>query len=135
MASSLRAAGQAAAGRRTLAQAGDTVWVVINHVKADKRAQFERFVTEIFWPMAAKLGPADQRTFRQTRVLNPVRPEADGTYSYFFVMDPVITGANYDILTLLKKMYGNEKAAAYFKQFTESLSGKHQMFVTVQSRY
>lgn len=34
--------------RRNAAQAGDKVWVIVNAVKADRRAQFERFINAIF---------------------------------------------------------------------------------------
>lgn len=129
------AVAQQKAHSRALAVAGDTVWVVVNPVKPDKRAQFERFVNEIFWPSAAKLSAADQRTFRQTRVLNAVRPEADGTYAYLFIMDPVQRGFGYDILALLNKTYSKEKAADYYKLFTESLAGEQRTYVTVQTRF
>lgn len=129
------AVAQQKAPSRALAVAGDTVWVVVNPVKPEKRAQFERFVNEIFWPSGAKLGAADQRSFRQTRVLNAVRPEADGTYSYVFIMDPVQKGFAYDISALLTKVYGKEKAAEYYKLFTESLAGKQRTYVTVQTRF
>ena len=129
------AVAQQKAPSRALAATGDTVWVVVNPVKPEKRAQFERFVNEIFWPSAVKLSAADQRTFRQTRVLNAVRPEADGTYPYLFIMDPVQKGFAYDILALLTKAYGKEKAVDYYKLFTESLAGKQHGYVTVQTRF
>jgi hypothetical protein len=47
----------------TRAGEGDTVGVFVNHIKADKRQQFEKFVHEIFWPMAKKLSPLDQHVF------------------------------------------------------------------------
>jgi hypothetical protein len=119
---------------RASATKGDSVWVIVNSVKADKRAQFERFCNELFWPGAAKLSAADQRVFRQTRVLQAVRPEADGTYAYLFIMDPVIKGANYDIQAFLKKMYDAPKAAAYYQLFQESLAREQHTYVAVQSR-
>lgn len=122
------------ASARSLAASGDTVWVIVNSVKPDKRAQYERFVNELFWPLAAKLSAADQRTFHQTRVMNAVRPEADGTYAYLFIMDPVQRGHNYDILALLNKMYDKAKAADYYKLFTESLARPQQQYTAVQSR-
>lgn len=64
-----------------MANEGDTVWVIVNHIKADKRQDFERFVHEIFWPMAKKLKAEDQRLFRQTRVLHPVAAE---NRNYFY---------------------------------------------------
>ena len=130
-----KAAAQKTAPSRAMAVAGDTVWVVVNSIKPEKRAQFERFVNEVFWPIAAKMSPIDQRAFRQTRVLNAVKPEADGTYEYLFIMDPVQRGASYDILTYLKKAYGNEKATEYYKLYTKSLAGKGKVYSTVQTRY
>ena len=120
--------------KRNAAQAGDKVWVIVNSVKADKRAQFERFVTAIFWPGAAKLSPAEQRVFRQTRVLNLTAPEADGTYSYLFIMDPLIPGANYEIGHLLQKEYGAAKAAEYVKLLDGSLAGKQHQYLMVQTK-
>jgi len=38
----------------------DTVWVCLNHVKADKREQFEKFVHEMAWPAAERLGASQQ---------------------------------------------------------------------------
>lgn len=120
-------------GRKTAAE-GEKVWVIINHIKADKRQQFEKFIHEIFWPMATKLGAEDQRVFRQTRVLHPTKAEADGTYSYIFIMDPIVEGADYDIDNLLKKMYGPEKAAEYGKMFDETKVREQTQYLEIQSR-
>ena len=129
------ASAQKSAPARALAVAGDTVWVVAYSVKPEKRAQYERFVNQFLWPSAAKLAPAEQRAFRQTRVLNPVKPEADGTFAYLFIMDPVQKGIDYSILSLLKKAYGNDKAAEYYKLFTESIVGSAKVYSSVQTRY
>lgn len=120
---------------RQMANPGDTVWVFVNHVKADKKEQFEKFVSGIFWPMAKKLSEQDQRVFRQTRVLYPARPEPDGTYSYFFIMDPVVDGGDYDIGHLLEKMYGAEKAKEYMQIFDETAAAEQTGYTLVQSKY
>ncbi|WP_303309599.1 hypothetical protein [Hymenobacter sp. BT730] len=119
---------------RELAKPGDKVWVIVNPVKADKRVQFEHFVSDIFWPTFAKLGPEEQHVFRQTRVLNAVRPEADGTYAYLFIMDPVIPGASYDIEAVLKKAYGPEKGAEHYKLYTESLAGAQKTYSVLETK-
>ena len=126
---------QKSATGRPMAKEGEKVWVIINHVKADKRQQFEKFIHEVFWPMATKLSPQEQRVFRQTQVLHPTAAEADGTYSYIFIMDPLIEGADYEIEHLLENMYGKEKAAEYGKLFGESLAREQTQIMTVQSRY
>jgi hypothetical protein len=121
--------------RRTLAASGDSVWVIVNFIKPDKRAQYQRFVQEIFWPGAARLSPAEQHVFLQTRVLDAVRPEADGTYAYAFIMDPVQHGASYSIDKYVKKMYGEAKGAEYLKLFSESLARKSEQYHLVQTRF
>ena len=119
---------------RLMAKEGDTVWVFVNHVKADKREQFERFVHENFWPGAKKLRPADQHVFQQTRVLHPIQAEADGTYSYLFIMDPVVPGADYYIENLIRKMYEEKKANEYLKMFNETAAGPQTGYTVIQSR-
>ncbi len=53
----------------------------------------------------------------------------------YFIMDPVVTGGNYDITALLGKMYTPEKAAEYNKLFDESLARKQTHYTVVQSRH
>jgi len=106
---------------RLHAKPGETVWVIAYPVKATKRAQYERFLHEIFWPGAKNLSPAEQRVFKQTRVMHPLQPEADGSYAYLFIMDPVVEGADYGIESLLKKMYGPAKGSEHFKLFKDAI--------------
>jgi hypothetical protein len=120
---------------QTVAKEGDKVWVIINHVKADKRQQFEKFVHEVFWPNASKLSQADQRLFKQTRVLHPANAEEDGTYSYLFIMDPLIEGGDYDIGSLLRKMFGEAKAEEYGKMFGETQARDQTQYMSVQAKY
>lgn len=120
---------------QTSSKEGDKVWVIVNHVKADKRAQFEKFVHEVFWANAFKLPAADQQVFRHTRILHPVGAEADGTYSYVFLMDPIIEGGNYNIDDLLKKMFDASKAAEYGKMFGETQAREQTQYQVVQAKY
>ncbi|WP_018620660.1 hypothetical protein [Spirosoma luteum] len=109
----------------TVAKPNETVWVIAYPVKANKRAQYERFIHEIFWPGARNLSAAERKIFKQTRVMHPTKPEADGSYTYLFIMDPVIKGADYEIESLLKKEYGVQKGTAYFKVFKDAIIEKN----------
>ena len=115
-------------------KSGETVWVIVNPVKAGKQAQYERFLHQIFWPGASKLSKEEQKTFRQTRILHPTKAEKNGTFAYFFIMDPVIKGANYDIHSLLKKMYGEPKATEYYKLYTDATAGPQIQYLETQSK-
>ena len=118
-----------------MAKAGEEVQVWAYPVKADKRKQYEHFVHDIFWPGAAKLSAAEQRMFRQARVMHPTKANADGSYTYLFIMDPYIKGANYGIPSLIKKMYGPKQGAEYYKLFEGAVvAGKGVGYVVTQSK-
>jgi ketosteroid isomerase-like protein len=132
------ASGAASGSRMGAAAPGDTVWVAVYSVRPDKRSQYEGFITR-FWhaglDYGARRDASSLRAFRHTRVLYPNRMNRDSTYSYMFVMDPVMAGAEYDIQKLLQRMLRADEAAAEYRTFTESLaSGKpnSQQFWTMR---
>lgn len=116
------------------AKEDETVWVIVNHVKADKREQFENFVHNVFWPASAKLSEDEQQVFKQTRTMHAGKADPDGTYPYIFIMDPVVAGGDYDIESLLTKMFGAEKAAEHYKTFTETMDRESNNYEVTQSK-
>jgi hypothetical protein len=128
--------GQSKAASRPMAKTGEEFWVCAYDVKADKRPQYEKFVHTIFWPGAAKLPAKEQQVFRQTRVMHPTKANSDGSYTYAFIMDPVIKGADYDIESLIKKMYGPAKGGEYYKLFEGALKSgnNYHEYVMTQSK-
>lgn len=130
----VQAFGQSKLPAHPVARSGETVWVCLDPIKKDKRVQYERFLHEIFWAGASKLNPADQKVMRQTRILHPTKAEADGTYSYFFVMDPVVKGGDYDIENLLTKMYGKAKATEYYKLYSSAHARPQVSYIATQSK-
>ncbi len=109
---------------------GERMWVLLNHVKADKWEQHEHFVHDILVPAIEKVEPS---VLRRTRVLYPAEQNEDGTYTSVFLMDPLVEGADYDILSLLKKAYGEEQAEEYILLWSESLAGPQVGYDLTQS--
>ena len=107
------------------ATAGDTVWVVAYKVRPDKRAQFEGFVSR-FWRAGLEYGTRQDSTMvaevRHTRVLYPTQMNSDSTYTYAFIMDPVIHGADYVIRNLAGRVYPPAQAAEELRAFNESIA-------------
>ena len=126
--------GQTKPAPRLMAKPGEEVWVWAYTVKADKRKQYEHFVHDIFWPGASKLSGAEQRVFRQTRVMHPAQANSNGTYTYLFIMDPLIKGADYGIESLTKKMYGSKQGTEYLKLFGGALAGNDVGYKVTQSK-
>jgi len=114
------------------ASVGQTVWVISNRVKADKVSQFEEFNFSVLGPAAAENFPETKNTVRSLR---PVEPNKDGTYTYFYLMDPAISPDGYDMAKALSTEYGKEKSDEYMKMFRECLVGEQEMAVTVQTKW
>jgi hypothetical protein len=92
-----------------------TMWVVLNHVKADQRAAFETFAFERLLPALKKAAASDQLAKKlrsQTRMLVPKEANADGTYTYIWLMDPVVPGADYSYRAILEKGHSKQEADA-----------------------
>lgn len=113
-----RARGTDVARETIRAVEGERVWVLLNHVKGDKWQQHKDFVHNILMPAAEKVEPD---SFRHSRFLHPAEQNEDGTYTSVFLMDPVIEGTDYGILSLLKEAYGDDKAEEYIRLWDESL--------------
>jgi hypothetical protein len=112
------------------AVSGERMWIRLNHVKADKRELFERYIHDILRPAVEQVEPA---MFRQVRFLHAMEPNEDGTYTYVFLMDPLIEGADYEITNLLKRAYGEEQAAAYDQMWDKALASPQTGYELIQS--
>jgi hypothetical protein len=121
---------------RTRAGAGDTVWVLLNRVRPERREQFERFVQTV-WRLGLDFGsrqdPEVGRIFRQTRVLYPTEANADSTYTYVFLMDPPVGGADYSLAHILRRMLPDDSADALYRSFREALVHDQEGWTTLQT--
>lgn len=118
---------------QTRAARGDTVWVLLNHVKPDKVEPFERFIYEVLKPAIAEHRP---EWLVNARFLHPARPNEDGTYTYTFIMDPRLY-PSYRFMVVMEPMYGKDQAEEYIQTlFTESLvDGRQVSYFHVESAW
>ncbi|TFH27858.1 MAG: nuclear transport factor 2 family protein [Bacteroidia bacterium] len=111
----------------------ETVWVVWNRVKADKVKQFEEFNFNYLEPAIAKHSP---RTRNTVRSLRPKEANEDGTFTYFYLMDPGDSPDGYGMATFLTAEYGKEKSDEYMEMFRDCLvDGKQEWVVTEQTSW
>ena len=110
----------------------DTVRIIKNRIKADKVAQFEDFNFNYLEPAAMSVEPKLTNT---VRTLRPVKPNKDGSYTYYYIMDPLVPGGDYDMMTYLTAQYGDEKAEEYIKMFTDCLVEDQRWVKTIQTSW
>jgi hypothetical protein len=111
---------------------GERVWVVINSVRSDHWEQHQRFVHEILAPAVRQVAP---EAFQRVRFLHPTTPESDGTLTSIWLMDPVVSEANYDIPSLLRRAYGEEQARVHLELWDTALARPQVMYVLTQSAW
>ena len=114
------------------AHEGEAVWVVLNHIRAEKHEAFEHFLQAILLPAIAHIHP---ETYNKVRVLHPTKPNEDGTYTYIFLMDPVVPDGIYEISSILHEFYNAEQADAYVKIWDEALLFPQTEYNMVQSTW
>lgn len=113
----------------TRGMSGDTVMIVINKIKADKITQFEDYINNILKPAAEEYNQGARNTVRTQKSL---RPDKDGSIDFIFIMDPMISGFDYDMNLPLTVKYGAEKAAEYGALYLECLAQKNTQVIIAQ---
>jgi hypothetical protein len=114
------------------AHEGDEVWVVLNYIKAEQHEAFEHFIHSILMPAVSHTHPD---IYNKTRVLHPTEPNEDGTYTYIFIMDPVVSNGVYDVGNILYDYYPHDQAQEYMKIWEVSLAQPQHNYSLVQSEW
>ena len=107
------------------ASSGESMWVVLNHVKPDKRQQFEKFAYDILLPAlkaTAKNDIISRKIIDQTRMLEPMRVNKDSSYTYIWLMDPLVKDASYSYPNILSQVYTPEEVKEYISMNDECLA-------------
>lgn len=99
------------------AHSGEDMWVLLNHIRADKVESFEHFLHAILMPAIAHTQP---EVYNKVRVLHPTMPNKDGTYTYIFLMDPLVQDGEYNIDNILHEFYKPDLAREYLKIYNEA---------------
>lgn len=101
------------------AQSGQQVRIYLNHIKTEKRTDFEAFVNDVLLPLKDHMKDERQKqAFEAGRYLAPTTQNADSSWTYSFIFDPYFEDVDYSLLTSLKQKYTEEEA----KSLLENLS-------------
>ncbi len=112
------------------AQAGEPMWVLVNHIRGEKHIEFEHFLHAILLPAVAHLHPD---IYNKTRVLYPAAPNADGSYTYIFLMDPLVPDGIYNVREILTGYYSPEQVDEYMHLWDEAFFTPQIEYEVIQS--
>jgi len=112
------------------AHQGEDVWVIVNHVRAEKQEMFEHFLHAILMPAVAHVEP---EVYNKIRILHPAVPDKDGTLSYIFLLDPLVPDGEYNIENILFNFYKPDVAREYMKIWNETLASPPVEYDMIQS--
>ena len=111
-------------------QTDEKIWIITLQIKEASKADFEKWMNDIFWtPMKNTQDPILKKQYATSRWLSPAQMNENKTWTYAFLIDPVIKGADYDIEHYLVNTYGEEKGKGYYKQFEDFMAGMGQVLV------
>ena len=114
---------------QNMPQSDEKIWIITLQIKEASKADFEKWMTDIFWtPMKNAKDPILKKQYAAARWLCPAQLNEDKTWTYAFLIDPVIKEADYDIEHFLVSTYGEEKGKIYLKQYEDFMVGTGQFF-------
>ena len=121
------------------AKSGDQVLTVLNHIKFDKKEEFNNILFNEIFPAANayvdsseeknKLNNKAEKAFR---VLLPKRMNKDSTWTFIMLADPYYEGALYNIMPSLEQKYGTEGADEVFGRWSDCFVGEQEVYFSKQ---
>lgn len=100
------------------AKYGDEVLIVVTYVKDESKSDFEKWINDVLYAALNKTkNPMKIDQLKVTRWLVPTHQNEDKTWTYVWIMDPIIPNTDYDIPTFLNKEYGEEKGKEHWEKY------------------
>ncbi len=121
----------------TRALPGDTVLVVLSHVKPELRQEWERQARETWlasWQKWGETDPTYRSAARDIRILAPTRPDADGSYTYVVLADPHHPGMDYDARASLARQHPPEKVNELIQAWVATFARPQEARFLVQQK-
>ena len=97
----------------------EPVWVLVNRIKADKKEVFEELIYNDILKNSKEAGGFLAEVISSVRILHPMNPDEDGNFTYVFIMDPVIKGVDYSIVSILEQFFDEEVANEKMKLWAD----------------
>lgn len=118
------------------AKQGDKMLLVINYVKAEVKEDYMKFMEEVFFDAVVHSNtPLLQEQHRKTRWLLPQGQNEDQSWTFVYLMDPLVEEGDYQFPSVLQEKYTKEKVEALMKQYDAYLAAPPKIYPLIQSKY
>lgn len=111
---------------------GQPVLVCVSTIKADKRDDFRHYLDEVKAPAVRAIKPD---VHASVRLLEPSHPNADGTWTFIWLMDPVVEGEDYEMEPMYGAFYGQAHVAERMREWDECHASEQVCYELVQSTW
>lgn len=114
------------------ARAGEPVRICFSIVKSDRRETFARHVSEITAPAFRAVRPD---AYGSLRLLEPSRPNVDGSWTFVWLMDPAVPGEDYEIEPVYEACYGVERGSRHVGEWEDCHVRERLVYALAQSEW
>ena len=119
------------------AKSGDQILTVLNHIKFDKKDEFNNILFNEVMPAynayvdsSADNNKLNDNAEKAMRMLLPMSMNEDSTWTFIMFADPYYEGALYNIIPPLKQKYGEEGAEEVFGRWSDCFVRGQEVFLS-----
>ena len=121
------------------AKSGEQTMVVLNHIKFDKKEEFNSILFNEVMPAyyayedsSAEKNKLNDMAAKSMRILLPGNMNEDSTWTFIMFADPLYDGALYTIGEPLYQKYGEEGAKEVFARWNDCFASGQVLFLGEQ---
>ncbi len=112
------------------------VLIVLVQVKEESKDDFDAWIKDVLYAALYKSKSEMKKAqLNAVRWMEPVRQNEDGTWTYSWIMDPIILGTNYDIIPFLTSEYGEEEGMKHWDKYLTFMAAQPQSIMLKQTDY
>lgn len=107
----------------TRAQKDERVMIAMLFVKDESKAAFEDWVKNVFYDALYKSkNEVNQAQLKATRWLETMNQNEDSSWTYAWIMDPLIPNISYNMAEFLNQAYGEKAGKQHLEAFGSYLA-------------
>lgn len=114
----------------------ETIFIVIVNVKKESKKEFDSWVKDVLYAaLYNSKSEMKKAQLKTVRWLEPIRQNADSTWTYSWIMDPVIPQTDYEIDAFLEKEYGSELGRQHWNKYLTFMATEPKVIALKQTNY